>query len=148
MNPEQLITQEEADRKTKELGVKVYSTEELTANQFESAKRNTESFKFFLGEVLKAEGNLIIDQLTEEELQKAFKEPINKTYEFIRDNGGSINDIDKIMKNIHMLGYIFERAKNTAGLLEGKVIYTLLKENSIGDVPLKKLETIVVMDSE
>jgi hypothetical protein len=145
---QQTISQEEAAKKTKELGVKIYSTEEITANQFESAKRNTEAFKFFLGEIIKADGLLIIDQLTEVELEKAFKDPINNTYEFVRENGGTINDLEKIMKNIQMLSYLFERAKNTAGLLEGKVMFTLLGENSINDVPLKKLEGIVVMGSE
>lgn len=143
MSDQPKISQEEADKKTAELNVKIYSTEELEERTKVATARRIAAFKKFLLDVVNSEKAGLIDQMDEAELAEGYASPINELFAYAEENGLTVNDFKAIKKNILQLGLVFERIETTADRYKEQLMFSLTGENKYEDLPIRKVEDLI-----
>lgn len=142
-NFEKTTTQEEADAKTKELGVRIFSTPELEQRAKDAKERRVDGFKVLLNELSNAPELAMLDTMTQEEMAKVYAPAINALFTFAEEAGLSLNDIKAIKKNLIQVGMLLESHENTVDRFMEKLTFNLTRENSFTEVPIRTVQDLI-----
>jgi hypothetical protein len=126
-----------AREKTEYIGFKCYSERELKDRTTKATARRTEAVKRFLTALVTNPAFIIGKGVTEKELEPAFKEAINYSYDEGVKLGLTTNDLEAVEEGIIQIAYMFRRTRNEANTEIMRLGYALTGENNLGDVPLK-----------
>lgn len=150
MNPENTpsdvvadeVTQEHADAKTAELGVKIYSTAELNERAAKNKQNRVGAARLLFRELSQSENLCIIQNSTEKEIEDGYLIAINALNAYVEENGLTTRDLHAIKLNLMQIGLLIERVENAVGRVVERLTFNLTGENNFDDVSIRKLNDL------
>lgn len=128
-----------ASEKTKYIGFKIFSDRELKDRQKVAVARRQTAVVVFLTSLIGNPDFAVGKHLTDEQLDKSFREPINNFYQYAIDNSLSRADLEAIMDDIIQIAYMFKRTHNEADTDLMRLSFALTGENNLADVTMKEV---------
>lgn len=137
-----------ASEKTKYLGFKHFSDSELKAREKASEVRRVALFQQILEVFVAVPNKRVGRNVSEQELQAIYADPINNFYQWAVDNGYTGKDLKATVDNVIMISALLNRAFNQSVIEETCFHYAFTGENDLGDVPIKDLMNLAKMGME